>query len=224
MPGRTRSELVSRLWRGRDPFAAIPNGLYRPDRQGWGSNHPYLSQGIRRIRPAVAIEIGVWKGGSTITMASEMKALGIDGAVLSVDTWLGSSEHWVDERAAASLMLDAGYPRLFYTFCANILDAGLADHVVPLPIDSVNAAQIVKKLKISAQLIHIDGGHDYNSVLSDLREWWPVLTPGGLLIGDDYRHGNDWPEVVAAFDDFFGALGLLPLENADDKCRIMKPV
>ena len=58
---------------------------------------------------------------------------------------------------------------------------------------------------------------------NDIQHWWPMLKPGGRLIGDDYRAGNDWPGVKRAFDDYFRPLGLLPLQNTDDKCIVAKP-
>jgi hypothetical protein len=50
-----------------------------------------------------------------------------------------------------------------------------------------------------------------------------VLAPGGVLIGDDYLDTGMWASVRLAFDDFFGALGLTPIENIAGKCRVRKP-
>lgn len=48
--------------------------------------------------------------------------------------------------------------------------------------------------------IYVDARHDYKGVLQDLRVWWPLLKPGGILAGHDYvtnddgpqQNGNDW--------------------------------
>jgi hypothetical protein len=79
-----------------------------------------------------------------------------------------------------------------------------------MPTDSLSAAEILKSLGISAEMIHLDSGHGYESVIADLRAWWPLLVAGGILIGDDYtpRGGGGWVSVQRAFDDFFGALDL----------------
>ena len=112
---------------------------------------------------------------------------------------------------------------LYSKFLSNVIHAEVADYVVPIPIDSLNAAEILKTLRVKPQLIHLDGGHDYESVMADLRVWWPILAPGGIFIGDDYFADGMWPTVRKAFDDFFGPLNLMPIENVAGKCRVRKP-
>ncbi|ANY80518.1 methyltransferase [Microvirga ossetica] len=215
----TRDTLLKRIWRGQDPFLNYPALLYRQDRQGWGSSHPYLTEAIEALRPSVVVEVGVWKGGSTISLASTMKAMNLDAVVIAVDTWLGAWDHWNNDEWFAHLNFIHGYPALYHTFASNIVGEGLQGHVLPLPLDSVNAAYVLRNYDVQADVIHIDGGHDYGAVMSDLREWWPMLKPGGVLIGDDYPH---WPGVKKAFDDFFTEQGRFPFEFEEPKCRIFK--
>ncbi|MFG1465378.1 class I SAM-dependent methyltransferase [Xanthobacter sp. DSM 24535] len=216
-----RAELVQKLWHGNDPFSSFdPSGI-PVDTQGWGSTHPYLAQSVREVQPALVIEIGAWKGGSVITLAKAIRDLGLNGVVLAVDTWLGSAEHWADPAMFASLRIAQGYPSLYRTFMANIIREGLEPYVLPLPLDSVNAGVLLRARKISAQMLHIDAGHDYRSVSSDLNQWWPLLEPGGILIGDDYRLDGHFPGVRRAFDELAAATGLM-LEHAPTKCRIRK--
>jgi hypothetical protein len=220
---RIRDEIVQKLWRGKDPFLASWFGDGEPDLQGWGSQHHYLTDGFETRRPSIIVEVGVWKGGSTIHMASRLRELAIDGVVIAIDTWLGSWEHWTENRWFRELGLPEQSRGILATFLRNVRDMGLENHIVPLPLDSVNAAQVLHRFNIAPDIVHIDGGHDYAAVYADLKQWWPVLKPGGLLIGDDYRAGNDWPGVKRAFDDYFRPLGLLPLENISEKCRVLKP-
>jgi hypothetical protein len=217
-----RDHIVQRIWRGKDPFAQFPTTIYQVDKQGWNDQHRYLIEAIDRTQLLV-IEIGVWKGGSTMKMADTMRARGINGVVISVDTWLGSVEHWVQDDWWAQLGMMHGYPNIQRKFMANVVDSGLQDYVVPLPVDSINAAEIIKSFGIQADVIHIDAGHDYWSVMSDLTAWWPVLKAGGLYIGDDYNaDGAWWPGVYEAHNDFFEALGITKIEHTEGKCRIRK--
>lgn len=217
-----RRMLVDRLWRGYDPLRDVPGNIFAQDLQGWNSQHPYLAGAIRERRPSIIVEIGVWKGGSTIHMANVLKELGMKGVVIGVDTWLGSSEHFY-ARSRAEQQFFNGRPGLYYTFLSNVKRMEVGDFVLPLPLDSLNAADLLKRLKIRPEVIHLDGGHDYDSVMSDLRAWWPALAPGGLFIGDDYFTDGVWETVRRAYDDFFGALSLSPVENTNGKCRITKP-
>ncbi|MEP9369782.1 class I SAM-dependent methyltransferase [Xanthobacter sp. VNH20] len=217
-----RAELVRKLWHGHDPFEGFdPTGI-KVDMQGWGSTHPYLVTSVHEIRPALIIEVGVWKGRSVITMAKTLRALGIPGLVLAVDTWLGSSEHWAIPNMFADLRMKQGYPSLYQTFMANIIHEGLQDLVLPLPLDSGNASVLMRAHKIRAQMMHIDAGHDYRSVANDILQWWPLLESKGIFIGDDYRVDGHFPGVRRAFDEL-AAAGGLELEHAPTKCRIRKP-
>jgi len=78
----TRRRMVQALWQGRDPFVGFPATLYQVDPQGWNSGHRYLGEAIAELKPALVVEIGVWKGGSTMTLASGLKGLGPDGVVI----------------------------------------------------------------------------------------------------------------------------------------------
>jgi hypothetical protein len=217
-----RQIIFDRLWNGYDPFRDFPGNLFEYDLQGWNSQHPYLGDAIATLRPPMIVEIGVWKGGSTVFMANELKKRALSSVVIAIDTWLGSSEHWL-KSSDVEMSFFNGRPDLYYKFLSNVIHAEVADYVVPLPIDSLNAGQILKLLRFSPQMIHLDGGHDYESVMADLRVWWPILAPDGILIGDDYYIDGTWGEVRQAFDDFFGALNLTPIENVAGKCRVRKP-
>jgi glycosyltransferase involved in cell wall biosynthesis len=215
-----RNDILGKLWSSRDPFSERPAFSGRVDFQGWASDNPLLAKAINDVRPKTVVEVGVWKGGSVITMGREMKALGLDGVIIAVDTWLGAWDHWIQPIWFESLRLEAGYPTLFKTFAANILESDLADIVVPLPLDSLNAAAVLKSKNIRPDVLHIDGAHDYHAVFSDLRAWWPLLASGGVLLGDDYHpSGDTWPEVREAFHDFFKVKFL---ENLGGKCCIHK--
>jgi|SRR5579872_7089103 len=216
-----RQMMIERLWKGVDPFHAFPDNLIEHDLQGWNSQHPYLAGTIESHRPSLIVEIGVWKGGSTIFMANELKKRGLPSLVIAVDTWLGSSEHWLGP-SSASLSILYGHPSLFYKFLSNVIREQVVGLVLPLPMDSLNAAEVLKSLNVAPTMIHLDGGHDYESVIADLRVWWPLLAPGGVFVGDDYYLNDTFPGLRRAFDEFFGRLGLTPIEQKDGKCRITK--
>lgn len=224
----TRQKILDQLFFGRDPLKDFPAHRFPTDLQGWHSQHPYLTRAIAEVTPKVVVEVGVWKGASVVTMAKEIQRQNLDTAVIAIDTWLGSSEHYLWEKFIPDLDFEFGYPRLYHKFAANICNEGLADIVVPLPLDSINGFQLLKEKGIRPDVLHIDAGHDYMSVMGDLKAWWPQLTPGGVLIGDDYFKSwlgkGKWPEVRQAFDEFFAATPHTKFESGDGKCYVGKPV
>ena len=224
----TRGAILDQLFFGRDPLKDFPAGRFATDLQGWHSDHPYLARAMREVSPKLVVEVGVWKGASVVTMAKELKRLQLDAVVIAIDTWLGSSEHYLWEKFLPDLDFEFGYPRLYHKFAANICNQGLQDHVVPLPLDSINGFQLLKAKGIRPDVLHIDAGHDHLSVMADLKAWWPQLNPGGILIGDDYFKKpivgqGKWPDVRQAFDEFFAATPHRMFESGDGKCYVGKP-
>lgn len=168
--------------------------------------------------------MGVWKGASALFMASKLREHTIDGVVIAVDTWLGSSEHWLSPERRVDLSHDRGYPKLFDEFSANVVACQLQNHVVPLPLDSGNAAAVVQQTLGRVDMIHLDGAHDYAAVAFDLAKWWPILRPGGVFIGDDYYDDGHWPDVKRATDDFLARTPHLGFEYEGGKWRATKLV
>lgn len=191
------------IWQG-----FVPSEVSR-DVQGWNGNHPSLARLSKLGEPHIVIDVGVWKGQSTITMARAMKQAGLNGCVIAVDTWLGSIEHWSGPFAQFSRT--AAMPDLYSTFLSNVYAAGLTDYVIPMPQTSVVAAAILGQRNIKAAVVHVDASHEYDDVMKDATEYWKLLQPGGYLVGDDYLEA--WPGVVKAAGIFSAQVGkLLTLE------------
>jgi hypothetical protein len=220
-PMSVRDDILARLYGGADPFTDFPEHLFAFDTQGWQSQHPYLSRAIDAGEPKVIVEIGVWKGGSTLFMAEHLRTRGFDAVVIAVDTWLGSWDHWVNPELRKHLAFRNGYPNFFYKFMNNVRALGLQNYVVPLPLDSVNARETLRHFGLAPDMLHIDAGHDYLAVSTDIAIWWDLLRPGGYLVGDDYA--PTWPGVVRAFDEFAARVFGTPVEHVDGKCIFQKP-
>ncbi len=219
-----KTEMVARIWAGKDPFIGFPKHAYAVDMQGWNSTHRYLNEAIDEARPAVVVEIGVWKGGSVMTMARRLRDLQIDGVVIAIDTWLGSWDHWVVPELFDDLGFESGYPKLYHRFMANVINEGLQDYVVPLPLDSTNAVVLLGARHIRPKVVHIDAGHDYTAVTKDLEVWWPMIESQGILVCNDYFDNGAWPDVRRAVDDFFARTPHLSFSEVDGKAYIRKPL
>jgi hypothetical protein len=60
--------------------------------------------------------------------------------------------------------------------------------------------------------------------LLDLQRWWSLLSPGGMLIADDYDAARStWPEVGRAVDDFRARVAHEEFAAEPYKCRMVRP-
>lgn len=214
----TARDRVMQALYGQDIWADYrPTGQPPKEVEGWNGNHPSLAKLMQAKGSPVVVDVGVWKGQSTITMANAMREHGIDGCVVAVDTFLGSPEHW---SRSGLFTRRVGMPDLYDTFLANAWHADLAGYIVPMPQTSATAALILRQRGITISVAHIDAAHEYAEVLRDAEEYWSLLEPQGFLIGDDYHH--TWPGVVQAAGEF-SARTRRPLAIEPPKWILQKP-
>lgn len=204
---KTTERLRATLGLG-DPFAEPPLEPLAEDLQGWAGTDPLLRRAIEVLRPSLVVEVGTWKGQSAVFMAEACRELGLDAAVLCIDTWLGSLEHLLDDRFRPLLGIRRGRPTLYEQFLANVRARGLEGWVTPLPQTSITAARFLLHRGIRADLLYLDASHEEADVLADLEAYWPILRPGGLLVGDDCIAA--FPGVARACAAFAHRLGLEP--------------
>jgi hypothetical protein len=198
---------------GEDVWTGFRPG--EPDPQGWHGDNPALTWLTGTLGLGLVVDVGVWKGQSTINMARAIKAAGLDGCVIAVDTFLGSPEHW----EKGYFRRQHGLPDIYWTFLTNVHAAGVADYVVPLPQNSIAAAAILKEREITPTLVHVDAGHAYEEVIRDAEAYYGILANGGSLVGDDYH--ETWPDVMRAAHDF-AALHALTLRIYGPKWIVQK--
>lgn len=200
------------IWAGYRTSAAAGTEVH-----GWNGNHPSL----RRLAAVpgsekIVVDVGVWKGQSTITMAAAIRRSEINGCVIAVDTFLGSAEHWNRKL----FKREHGMPDLYRVFLDNVFLAGLQEYIIPLPQTSITAAAILRKTGITPSLVHVDAAHAYEEVIRDVSDYWELLQPGGIIVGDDYH--ESWPGVVRAAGEFSARVGR-PLRIEPPKWIMQKP-
>lgn len=195
-----------------------------PDIHGSGGNPAFVSV-FDALNPQLVIEVGSWKGSSAILMAELMKERGIDGAIICVDTWLGGLDHISNPISPdwdIAPYRHHGYPTLYYQFLSNVLQSGAQDYIVPFPNTSAIAARWLLQKGVQADLIYIDASHEEDDVYNDMVDYWKLLKPGGVMLGDD-ADANAWPGLVRAVNRFVGERGLTVQTGGTNNWLLIKP-
>lgn len=119
-------------------------------------------------RNGVIVEIGSWKGKSTVALArGASKTHGEKIYAIDPHSVLPEEGYLEDTKAE---------------FLANIKQAGIESRVVPLIMTSADAARGWNK---PIRLLWIDGDHRYESTKLDFTLWEPYLVEGGILAMHD---------------------------------------
>ena len=127
-------------------------------------------------KDGVIVEIGSWKGKSTICLAKGSLE-GNKVSVYAIDPHTGSSEHQKDGKPVWT----------FDEFKKNIENAGASDIVTPIVEFSHEA---VKEWNKPISFLWIDGAHEYEFVKKDFELWSPFLIDGGIIAFHDVVGGR----------------------------------
>jgi predicted O-methyltransferase YrrM len=118
--------------------------------------------------PIRVVEIGSWKGRSTIALALGVRTRPAGGVVHAIDPHRGG------------LM---GVQDTFDDFVTNVSRSGLADVVDPIRATSeVARARVPDR---SVHLLFVDGSHEYSDVMRDVSLWRDSLAPGAKVAFHD---------------------------------------
>jgi hypothetical protein len=160
-----------------------------------GGNHSIFEELILSAKDRIKtiIEVGTWKGQSAINMANILKKNNIKCKIYCVDTFLGG---WKLEEND----LKNGYPQIYYKFLNNIVHEKCEDYIIPCPNTSSFYYREFKKINLTADLIYIDGCHEYEEVYTDIKNYSDLLKPNGIIFGDDYS--TIFPGVKKAIEKY----------------------
>ena len=138
---------------------------------------------VKQLSPgSTLVELGSFQGRSSVALAAVLPP---DSILYCIDHFQGSVEH-------KKWNLDLS--NLLAAFTANIERFGVKDKIRPIPMSTTAAAEQFQPESID--LLLVDAAHDYDSVKSDLKAWYPKLKSGAYLFCDDYQ--PEWPGVMRA--------------------------
>jgi hypothetical protein len=116
------------------------------------------------------VEIGSFRGKSTVVLASS-------SAVIAIDPHAGS-DRGPQEIAADAVRGDAD----FEAFHANLASAGVASQVRHVRKFSADALGDVSG---PISLLYVDGAHRFGPARADLEDWGARVAPGGTMLVHD---------------------------------------
>lgn len=124
------------------------------------------------------VEVGSWLGRSTHALCS-----GCKGMVYAVDHWLGSP---TERDGNHKLVKTADVYELFVENLKEFLclNGSRGGNLMPFKMDSLEAAQLFSGGKYGEiDMVFIDGDHQKQAVLDDLKAWAPLAKK--VLCGHD---------------------------------------
>lgn len=162
----------------------------------------WLAQQASRAK--TIIEIGSFQGRSTRALADHCR-----GVVYAVDPWVdyrgpdGSIAKW--QAKWLKKHGGANWPNIHAAFCEQLADHLASGRVVAIQATSADAVSQIRERvgPRGADLVFIDGDHEYPSVRQDITLYRGFVRRGGILAGHDYSN-KSWPGVVRAVTEAFG--------------------
>ena len=140
---------------------------------------------LRDLNPCIGAEVGVYQGTFTETLLAET---GVE-CLYCVDWWNGEG--------------------MVRPYNGNITFATTLVRLIPywgrvrvMRTHSLNAARELAADGIKLDFAYIDADHSEAGALADFRAWAPLIRPGGIIAGDDYKNGMR-RGVKAAVNEYF---------------------
>ena len=161
--------------KGEKEFQKILDGI-----EGWlFPKESEVLYNLSRNSKYPIVEIGAWKGKSTVCLALGAKQ-GKNSQIFSIDPHYGSIEHQEDGKIINT------YPE----YIDNLTKAGVMEQVIPRKLTSLEASKDEYPKQIG--VLFIDGSHEYEDVKLDFDLWYPRVVDGGYVC----LHDSDWPGVA----------------------------
>ncbi len=206
---REREAEISALRAGRDAPGRItpPSGgdlgdcirAVLPQLDGWCTLRKalWLAELVSNMSGTRIGEIGVYGGKSLIPMA--LAARNRPGAmVYAIEPWSNSVA--VEQATSAEndqWWREVDLYRIKLGFVSAIMDCGLTGMVKLIELPSDEARRAFHAMQgYRFDLLHVDGSHAEGQALADVKNWLPLVAPGGILVLDDIG----WDSVMKARD------------------------
>ena len=177
---------VAEIVRTEPPYADLQERFEYVDHHH-NDNRTNIEPLIQARQPKTVLEVGSWMGYSARYWATRPSV----EKVVCVDHWdRNRVENW-----RPGIHPEKWMDHMYEYFMANCIHQRLDHKICPVRMDSDSGAACLADLGIKFDWIYIDGAHRTDAVRRDIRNYFPLLNPGGVFCGDDWSFARE-PENV----------------------------
>lgn len=159
---------------------------------GWMSENELLWLATQALSHQHIVEFGSLHGRSARAMADNLIH---NGHLWCVDPWRGDQYTSEGDRTIS-------------TYCMPYFVHNLKDKIDAGLVTPVREFSYRFSLPHKVDMVFIDGNHEYDVVVKDIKKAYELLKPGGLICGHDYDHPM-WPDVRKAVTEMVGPVGVV---------------
>jgi glycosyltransferase involved in cell wall biosynthesis len=145
------------------------------------------------------VEIGSWFGKSTNYLVKKAKASNKNLEIHCIDTFKGAVNEDIHQTTVANFDND-----IYQHFYDNVMPG--VNKIIK--DTSHNASLLYKNAEID--YLMIDADHSYEGVMSDIKDYFYKVKPGGIISGDDYTKMFQESVARAIREYFRGAVKITP--------------
>lgn len=145
--------------------------------------------------PRFVVEVGSLHGHSAVQMATVLDKLDLTAVpILCIDPFTGDTNMWANYQTDAAVggwvKIRDGRMTVFDQFMTNVQFALTRTlgrhHILPFQATSTMGARWLKQVGYTPDLIFLDSAHELEETYLEIKMYYELLIPGGIIFGDDY--------------------------------------
>lgn len=228
--GQDQQQIVEMSDSDRDIIKTVGNRTLTSLHRKWGLLQAVRYVSARKI-PGDFVELGVWQGGSTMIAAMEFARLNDIRPLWLYDTYEGMPEpEDVDRKAMGGAPATEKWEQTrkgdgsdWCNAAVELVKANMASIAYPGEtrfIVGKAEETLLREKPEQVSILRIDTDW-HASTKASLEHLWDRLSPGGVLIMDDY---GSWNGARVAADDFFASREPVFMHYLDGTGRLVLKV
>jgi len=190
-----------------ETFVELPSELQQylehdlPRMHGWLSAKKVgeAARAIIQMNARAVIEIGVYAGRNLIGQAITLKHLGNNGRIIGIDPWSNDAAVKGFNDANVTFWSKVDLEMILHSCQRGLRLRGLDPWVEIIRATSDAAFEELKLRNLVVDVLIIDGNHSEDQSCRDVRNYLPMMRPGGHVFFDD----ADWAQTQGALDLIF---------------------